>query len=174
MSSVCLGFQACNKPAPVEKFKRTATLSFVSCFIRYYITSAPKCACSLNILDNLIKLSVTNGFMSHIFTCLHPFCRFLLPKSVQKKYADIQTCSLLLQPCIIHLSRCLVFKIVLILCSCATAQWDSLQMLVANAKLQHLCQKSHLSLFSWIREQRNTWCLWACLSSMRACSTLIY
>lgn len=97
MSSVCLGFQACNKPAPVKKFKRTGTLSFVSCFIRYYITSAPKCVCSLNIVDNLIKLSVTNGFMS---TCLHPFCRFLLPKSVQNKYADIQNCSLCLQPCI--------------------------------------------------------------------------
>lgn len=33
-------------------------------------------------------------------TSLHPFCRFLPPKSVQKKCADIQTCSLCLQPCI--------------------------------------------------------------------------
>ncbi len=111
----------------------------------------------------IIWLSFQSPMAScYIFTCLHPFCRFLPPKSEQKST-------------FYSVSPGVVFKMLLILCSCAHAQRDSsLRCWLLMRSFNTSARRATLSLFSWNRGQRNTWCLWACLSSMRVCSTLIY
>ncbi len=117
--------------------------------------------CSWNILDNLIKLSVTNGFMLHLYM-FTSILQIFTSQIRAKKY-------------VYSVSPGVVFKMLLILCSCATAQRDSsLRCWLLMRSFNTSARRATLSLFSWNRGQRNTWCLWACLSSMRVCSTLIY